>query len=223
MEDDMSDTTDTPDTNRQDDDASDSSRDLRLEAALHDNFGITEKVAVVSGGGAAGDGIGNGRASAILLARAGAKVLVVDRELPLAQKTADMINDIGGTALAHAADVTIEADCKAIAERAMDDFGRLDLLDNNVGISSRGSVVEEDPATWRRRRHRQRFIDLRPAPPPADRLHDLQGRRDRPDPCDGNRSRPGRHSRQLRGPRTGLHTYGRQGRHGRNPARPTPV
>ncbi len=146
----MSDTTDTPDTNRQDDDASDSSRDLRLEAALHDNFGITEKVAVVSGGGAAGDGIGNGRASAILLARAGAKVLVVDRELPLAQKTADMINDIGGTALAHAADVTIEADCKAIAERAMDDFGRLDLLDNNVGISSRGSVVEEDPATWRR-------------------------------------------------------------------------
>lgn len=120
------------------------------DAAIFDNMGLDGKVAIVSGGGARGDGIGNGRAAAILLARANANVVVVDRELQLAQNTADMINAAGGVAIAHAADVTNEADCKTIPERAMDEFGRVDLLDNNVGISSRGSVVEEDPDTWRR-------------------------------------------------------------------------
>jgi len=120
------------------------------ELSQFDDHGLAGKVAIVSGGGARGDGIGNGRAAAILLARSGAKVLVVDRERDLAERTAEMITGAGGTAIAHAADVTQEADCKQIVERAMDEFGRVDLLDNNVGISSRGSVVEEDPATWRR-------------------------------------------------------------------------
>jgi NAD(P)-dependent dehydrogenase (short-subunit alcohol dehydrogenase family) len=120
------------------------------DAPQFDDHGIAGKVAIVSGGGARGDGIGNGRAAALLLARSGAKVLVVDRDLQLAQNTVDMIKADGGTAIAHASDVTSEADCKALAERAMDEFGRVDLLDNNVGISSRGSVVEEDPETWRR-------------------------------------------------------------------------
>ena len=119
-------------------------------AAQYDDPGLQDKVAIVCGGGARGDGIGNGRAAAILLARAGAKVVVVDHDLELAQKTADMISADGGIATAHAADVTSEADCKSIPEHAMDTYGRVDLLDNNVGISSRGSVVEEDPDTWRR-------------------------------------------------------------------------
>lgn len=117
-----------------------------LEAEL----GLRGKVAVVTGGGAAGDGIGNGRAAAILLARAGAKVLVVDRKLELAQRTAEMIQAEGGEADAMAANVTEEADCRAIAEKAVDRFGRLDLLDNNVGIGSRGSVVDEAADAWRR-------------------------------------------------------------------------
>ena len=120
------------------------------DAAAYDDDGLKDKVAIVCGGGARGDGIGNGRAAAILLARAGAKVVVVDHELVLAQNTVDMISANGGTAVAHAADVTDEAGCKTIPECAMDTFGRVDLLDNNVGISSRGSVVEEDPDTWRR-------------------------------------------------------------------------
>jgi NAD(P)-dependent dehydrogenase (short-subunit alcohol dehydrogenase family) len=120
------------------------------DAAKYDDLGLKDKVAIVCGGGARGDGIGNGRAAALLLGRSGAKIIVVDRELELAQKTADMIAADGGTAIAHAADVTNEAECKTIPERAMDEYGRVDLLDNNVGISSRGSVVEEDPATWRR-------------------------------------------------------------------------
>jgi NAD(P)-dependent dehydrogenase (short-subunit alcohol dehydrogenase family) len=120
------------------------------DAARYDDPGLAGKVAIVSGGGARGDGIGNGRAAALLLARSGAQVLVVDRELDLAQNTVDMIAADGGTAVAHAADVTSETDCKTISERAMDEFGRVDFLDNNVGISSRGSVVEEDPDMWRR-------------------------------------------------------------------------
>ena len=120
------------------------------DAAAFDDPGLAGKVAIVCGGGARGDGIGNGRAAAILLARSGARVVVVDLDQDLAQATVDMITADGGTAIAHGADITSEAGCKTIPEIAMDTYGRVDLLDNNVGISSRGSVVEEDPDTWRR-------------------------------------------------------------------------
>ena len=66
-----------------------------------DDAGLAGKVAMISGGGAAGDGIGNGRAAAILLARAGTKVLVADRDLELAERTVEMIEAEGGTAAAH--------------------------------------------------------------------------------------------------------------------------
>jgi NAD(P)-dependent dehydrogenase (short-subunit alcohol dehydrogenase family) len=115
-----------------------------------DDAGLAGKVALISGGGAVGDGIGNGRAAAILLARAGVKVLVADRELELAERTAGMISAEGGTAAALAADVTEEADCKRLVDATLDRFGRLDYLDNNVGIGSRGSVVDEKPEQYRR-------------------------------------------------------------------------
>jgi NAD(P)-dependent dehydrogenase (short-subunit alcohol dehydrogenase family) len=115
-----------------------------------DDPGLAGKVAIVTGGGAAGDGIGNGRAAAILLARAGTQVLVVDRDLDLAERTVEMIAADGGVAAAHAADVTDEAQCRAMVVAALAQFGRLDFLDNNVGIGSRGSVVETDPDAWRR-------------------------------------------------------------------------
>jgi NAD(P)-dependent dehydrogenase (short-subunit alcohol dehydrogenase family) len=117
---------------------------------LGHDFGLEGKVAVVTGGGAAGDGIGNGRAAAILLARAGSRVLVVDQQLDLAQRTVEMIAKEGGDASAYAADVTEDAQCRAMVETALRQFGRLDLLDNNVGIASKGSVVDEDPELWRR-------------------------------------------------------------------------
>jgi len=120
------------------------------DVSKFDDDGLAGKVAIISGGGARGEGIGNGRAAALLLARAGTKVVVVDHDLALAQRTADMITEQGGTAAAFSADVTSDADCRRIPEFTLDTFGRVDFLDNNVGISSRGSVVEEDPATWRR-------------------------------------------------------------------------
>ncbi|MGH6701968.1 MAG: SDR family NAD(P)-dependent oxidoreductase [Bradyrhizobium sp.] len=115
-----------------------------------EDTGLAGKVALVSGGGAAGDGIGNGRAAAILLARAGTKVLVADRDPGLAERTVAMIAAEGGTAAALACDVTQEADCKRLVEATVARWGRLDFLDNNVGVGSRGSVVEEKPEQYRR-------------------------------------------------------------------------
>src|SRR6201996_2374366 len=115
-----------------------------------DDEGLAGKVALISGGGAAGDGIGNGRAAAILLARAGTKVLVADRELALAERTVEMIKAEGGTAAALSGDVTDEADCRRLVDDTVKRFGRLDFLDNNVGIGSRGSVVVEKPEDFRR-------------------------------------------------------------------------
>jgi NAD(P)-dependent dehydrogenase (short-subunit alcohol dehydrogenase family) len=115
-----------------------------------DDAGLAGKVAIISGGGAAGDGIGNGRAAAILLARAGTKVLVADRDLGLAERTVEMIAAEGGTAAAHAGDVTQEAECQQLVDAAVVRWGRLDFLDNNVGIGSRGNVVDQKPDEYRR-------------------------------------------------------------------------
>ena len=115
-----------------------------------DDWGLEGKVAVVTGGGAAGDGIGNGRAAAILLARAGARVVVVDRDGALAKRTVEMIESVKGEAMAVEADLTRARDCALMVQAALDRFGRLDLLDNNVGIGSRGSVLDESEESWRR-------------------------------------------------------------------------
>jgi NAD(P)-dependent dehydrogenase (short-subunit alcohol dehydrogenase family) len=117
---------------------------------LSDDWGLSGKVAIVTGGGAAGEGIGNGRAAAILLARAGTRVIVVDKALDLAENTVAMIKEEGGEAIALQADLTREEDCAAMVRTALERFGRLDFLDNNVGIGSRGSVVDETQENWRR-------------------------------------------------------------------------
>ena len=107
-------------------------------------------VAVVTGAGALGDGIGNGRATAILLAEDGCNVVCVDLKEDLAQKTADMINSEGqGAAIAVSGDVTNAQDCRHVIEAAMSNFGRLDILVNNVGITGpKGNAVEVDIAAF---------------------------------------------------------------------------
>ena len=116
----------------------------------NEEWGLAGKVAIVTGGGAQGDGIGNGRAAAILLARAEANVLVVDRDLALAERTVAMIAAEGGNAVAACYDVTESGQCAAMVEDVVSRWGRLDCLDNNVGIGSKGSVVEETEANWAR-------------------------------------------------------------------------
>ena len=92
------------------------------------------KVAIVVGAGQTpGDTIGNGRATAILFAREGARVLAVDRNLDSAEETVAMIKAEGGEARAFEADVTSEPACRALVESAVESFGRVDVLHNNVG------------------------------------------------------------------------------------------
>ena len=91
---------------------------------------------VVGAGQTAGETIGNGRAAAILFAREGAKVLLVDRRVESARETADMIRGEGGTAECIQADWTIRADCDAYATACVDAFGAVDFLHNNVGIGA---------------------------------------------------------------------------------------
>jgi NAD(P)-dependent dehydrogenase (short-subunit alcohol dehydrogenase family) len=96
---------------------------------------LSEKVAVVVGAGQTpGDTIGNGRATALLFAREGARVVAVDRDLDSARETVAMIEDEGGEAMAFAADATRESDCEALVGTCVERYGRLDVLQNNVGI-----------------------------------------------------------------------------------------
>jgi NAD(P)-dependent dehydrogenase (short-subunit alcohol dehydrogenase family) len=109
------------------------------------------KVAIVTGAGSQVDeGIGNGRAAAILFAREGARVLLVDRNHSAAEATLAMIRQEGGEAAVFEADITREDDCRAMVDAAVDRWGRLDILDNNVGIGGRGTVVDVDVEAWER-------------------------------------------------------------------------
>jgi NAD(P)-dependent dehydrogenase (short-subunit alcohol dehydrogenase family) len=110
------------------------------------------KVAVVTGAGSAGDGIGNGRATAILLAEQGASVVCVDRDADWARRTVEMIElERLGKAVACVGDVTIAEDCQKFVQTALDHFGRLDILVNNVGIGgATGTAVEVDMEQWAR-------------------------------------------------------------------------
>jgi NAD(P)-dependent dehydrogenase (short-subunit alcohol dehydrogenase family) len=107
---------------------------------------VEGKTAIVVGGGQTpGQGIGNGRATAVVLAREGAHVCVVDRALASAQETADMIGAEGGRAWAFAADVTREDDVRRLVAAARERFGRIDILHNNVGASlALGDAVATD-------------------------------------------------------------------------------
>jgi len=104
------------------------------------------KVAVVTGAGSRDDeGIGNGRAAAILMARAGAKVGLLDENLAWVEKTYAMIQQEGGSATVIKCDVTDTASAAAAIETIARTYGRLDILINNVGIGGPpGTVVDVD-------------------------------------------------------------------------------
>jgi NAD(P)-dependent dehydrogenase (short-subunit alcohol dehydrogenase family) len=97
---------------------------------------------VVSAGQSPGEGMGNGRATALTFAREGAKVLCVDHNLGSAQETVDLIGAKGGTAVAFKADVTKNAEIKAMVDDALGRWGRIDILHNNVGVSLSGGDAE---------------------------------------------------------------------------------
>ena len=109
---------------------------------------LKDKVAIVVGAGQSpGEGVGNGRATALTFAREGAKVLCVDHRLESAQETVDLINQKQGIAAAFKADVTKYADLKGMVADAMSRWGRIDVLHNNVGVSISGGDAELDKIT----------------------------------------------------------------------------
>jgi NAD(P)-dependent dehydrogenase (short-subunit alcohol dehydrogenase family) len=95
------------------------------------------KVAIIAGAGQTpGDTIGNGRATAILFAREGARVVLVDRDRESADETQAMIEAEGGACFVCEADIMRAEDCKAFTRAALDTYGRIDILHNNVGIAA---------------------------------------------------------------------------------------
>ena len=113
---------------------------------------LAGKVAVVVGGGQTpGETIGNGRATSIVYAREGARVVVIDRDLRSATDTVELIRAEGGEATAHAADITDPASCASIPEMATSTYGALDVLHNNVGIGTGDApATRVDEDAWQR-------------------------------------------------------------------------
>jgi NAD(P)-dependent dehydrogenase (short-subunit alcohol dehydrogenase family) len=106
---------------------------------------LRDKVAIVVGAGSIRPGMGNGKATAILFAKEGAKVACVDVRLEAAEETVETIKHQGGQAIALSADATKEVEAKKIAEGVISDFGKIDILFNNVGIGlgDRGLKITE--------------------------------------------------------------------------------
>jgi NAD(P)-dependent dehydrogenase (short-subunit alcohol dehydrogenase family) len=111
---------------------------------------LADKVAIVTGAGSRGPGVGNGKAAAILFAREGARVLCVDQVKDRADETVGSIRAEGGEALAYAADVTRAAECTAMVKAVVDRWGGVDILHNNVGIESRSDLLDTSEAEWDR-------------------------------------------------------------------------
>jgi NAD(P)-dependent dehydrogenase (short-subunit alcohol dehydrogenase family) len=107
--------------------------------------------AVIGAGQTAGKTIGNGRATAILLAREGARVMLVDSRLDSARETQEMIEEEGGECSSFEADITSEEDCRGLAAACVDRYGRIDLLHNNVGIGGGDAgPTQLEEADWDR-------------------------------------------------------------------------
>ena len=109
---------------------------------------LTGKVALVMGCGAVAQGWGNGRATAVLLARQGAKVYGTDLSLAQAEETQRLVAQEGGTCHVDACDVTRAEQVERVVADCIERFGRIDILVNNVGLSQPGGPVDMDEAVW---------------------------------------------------------------------------
>ena len=111
---------------------------------------LKNKVALVSGAGSSGPGWGNGKATAVLFAREGAKVLAADINLDAAVETKRIIEQEGGVSEAVAGNVSRADDVATMVEACIAEFGRIDVLHNNVGIVEVGGPVETTEDSWDR-------------------------------------------------------------------------
>ena len=111
---------------------------------------LKDKVAIVTGAGTRGEIAGTGQAASILMAREGAKILLCDIDIDRAEETLNVIEKEGGTGKIFIGDVTSEKDCEAMINESIKQFGKLDILFNNVGGPGAGMVTEIDEEDWHR-------------------------------------------------------------------------
>jgi NAD(P)-dependent dehydrogenase (short-subunit alcohol dehydrogenase family) len=111
---------------------------------------LKNKVAIITGAGSVGPGWGNGKATAVLFAREGAKVFGVDLNLAAAQETKGIIEKEGGACTIMRVDVSKSAEVKVMVDRCLQTYGRIDILHNNVGIVVVGGPEEISEETWNR-------------------------------------------------------------------------
>jgi NAD(P)-dependent dehydrogenase (short-subunit alcohol dehydrogenase family) len=109
------------------------------------------KVAIVTGAGSIRQGLGNGKAAAILFAREGARVVLVDNREDALRETEALIRQEGGTCESIVCDVSMSDQVRAMVERTREVFGgRIDVLHNNVGIAVIGDAVTLPEEEWDR-------------------------------------------------------------------------
>lgn len=111
---------------------------------------LKDKVAIVTGAGSVGPGWGNGKATAVLFAREGAKVFATDINLGAVEETKGIIDKEGGECTCYKADVSDLKEVEAMVDRCIEAYGRIDILHNNVGIVVVGGPVETSEETWDR-------------------------------------------------------------------------
>lgn len=140
---------------------------------------LAGKVALIFGVGSVGPGWGNGRASAVLFARHGARVFGTDLDLSAAEETARLVTEEGGTATIMQSDVTDETAIAEAVERCLATYGRIDVLLNNVGGSMPGGPVEMTTEVWDHQfatNIRYVFLTCKYVLPVMERQFDSEGR-----------------------------------------------
>jgi NAD(P)-dependent dehydrogenase (short-subunit alcohol dehydrogenase family) len=111
---------------------------------------LTGKVAIITGAGSVGPGWGNGKATAVLFARQGAKVFAIDNTPAAVEETIAIIRGEGGEAEAHICDVTSRSEFSVAVEACVARFGQLDIMVNNVGGSHPGGAEGMAEEVWER-------------------------------------------------------------------------
>jgi len=111
---------------------------------------LKDKVALVSGAGSSGPGWGNGKATAVTFAREGAKIFSVDISEAAAEETKTIIEGEGGECQVYQVDVSKSEEVQAMVNRCIEVYGRIDILQNNVGIVEVGGAIDASEESWDR-------------------------------------------------------------------------